>query len=85
MLQQILLDYTKSRLLLDFSRGAQRVSPVCVVVLLGSDGEGASKWPSLHTAETAMRPFSAAKSNFKGTMVLEVTMERLCKGAPAKA
>ena len=26
--------YTKSRLLLDFSRGAQRVSPVCCVLLL---------------------------------------------------
>jgi hypothetical protein len=61
---------TKSSLLLDFRRGAQCVLPVCVGVLLGYDGQGASKWPSLKTAETAVPPFfCAAKSNFKETMV----------------
>ena len=35
--------YTKSSMLLDFSRGAQGVSPVCVGALLGSAGQGASK------------------------------------------
>jgi hypothetical protein len=53
---------TKSSLLLDFRRGAQCVPPVCVVVLLGSDGEGASKWPSLKTAETAVPPSFALQS-----------------------
>ena len=41
-------------MLLDFSRGAQGVSPVYVGVLLGSAGQGARKQTSLHTAETAM-------------------------------
>ena len=64
------VSYTKSRLLLDCSRGAQRVSPVCVGVLLGYDGQGAKKQTSLRMAETAVPPFfSASKSNFKGTMV----------------
>ena len=62
--------YTKSCLLLHLSRGAQRVSPVCCGMLLWFRSAGARKMTSLHTAETAMRPFSAAKSNFKGTMVL---------------
>ena len=44
--------------------------PVCVGVLLGYDGHGESKWPSLNTAETAVPPFfCSAKSNFKVTMV----------------
>ena len=34
---------TKSSLLLDFRRGAQRVPPVCFGMLLGSAGQGASK------------------------------------------
>ena len=38
-----LSSYTKSSLLLDFSRGAQRVSPVCCGLLLSSDGQGARK------------------------------------------
>ena len=64
-------DYTKSSMLLDFSRGAQGVLPVCVGVLLGCAGQGGSKWTSVHTAETAIPPFfCAAKSNFKGPMVL---------------
>ena len=52
---------------LDFRRGAQCVSPirrlyepeappVCVGVLLGSDGQGASKQPILNTSETAVPP-----------------------------
>ena len=61
---------TKSSLLLDFRRGAQCVLPVCVGVLLGSAGQGASKQTSVHTAETAVPPFfCAAKSNVKETMV----------------
>ena len=65
--------YTKNSLHLDFRRGAQRVSPirrlyepeappVCVGVLLGCDGQGASKWPSLNTAETAVPPSFALQS-----------------------
>ena len=69
VLQQILLAYTKSRLLLDFRRVAQCVSPVCVLACsLVPLGRVTSKYTSLHTAETAMPPFFyAAKSNFKGT------------------
>ena len=37
------LYYTKSSMLLDFRRGAQRVPPVCFGVLLGSAGQSASK------------------------------------------
>ena len=40
---KLLVAYTKNSLLLDFRRGAQRVSPVSVGVLLGSHGQGASK------------------------------------------
>jgi len=58
---------TKSRLLLDFRRGAQCVSPVCIGVLLGSDGQGASKADQAQHGSHA--PFSAAKSNFKGPML----------------
>ena len=53
-LTMALNSFTKSRLLLDFSRGAQRVSPirrlyeleappVCCGLLLGWDGQGVSK------------------------------------------
>ena len=45
-------------------------SRLCAAVCsFGSDGQGARKQTSLHTTETAMPPFSAAKSNFKGTKV----------------
>ena len=47
---------TKSSMHLDFRRGAQCVPPVCVGVLLGSDGQGASKQPILNTSETAVPP-----------------------------
>jgi hypothetical protein len=53
---------TKSRLLLDFSRGAQRVSPVCCGLLLGYDGYAVSGETSLHTAESAMPPSFAVQS-----------------------
>ena len=46
---KLLVAYTKNSLLLDFRRGAQRVSPVSVGVLLGSHGQGASKQPILNT------------------------------------
>jgi len=48
----------------------RRLACVFVGVLLGSAGQGASNWTSVHTAETAIPPFfCAAKSNFKETMV----------------
>ncbi len=53
---------TKRSMLLDFSRGVQGASPVCVGVLLGCDGQSASKWPSLKTAETAVPPSFALQS-----------------------
>ena len=53
---------TKIRLLLDFSRGAQRVSPVCCGLLLSSDGYAARKQTSLHTTGTAMPPSFALQS-----------------------
>ena len=62
--------YTKSSLLLDFSRGAQRVSPVCCVLLLWFRWGGCEKVdPYRHGRDGHAPPFSAAKSNFKGTMV----------------
>ena len=58
--------YTKSRLLLDFRRGAQRVSPVCC----GLMGRVRESRPVSTRPRRPCPPFSAAKSNFKGTMVL---------------
>ncbi len=64
--------YTKSRLLLDFRRGAQRVSPVCCGLLLWFRWAGRENVDqSPHGRDGHAPPFSAAKSNFKGTMVLD--------------
>ena len=54
--------YTKSRYLLDFWRGAQASRLCAAVCSFGSDGYGARKWTSLHTAETAMPPSFVVKS-----------------------
>ena len=62
----------KSSMLLDFRRGAQGVSPsrrhrLCAAVCsFGSDGQGARKQTSLHTAETAMPPFPLQSPISKG-------------------
>ena len=64
------MTHTKSRLLLDLSRGAQRVSPVCCGLLLWfrwARGEKVDQSP--HGRDGHAPFFSAAKSNFKGQMV----------------
>ena len=66
---------TKSSLLLDFRRGAQRVPPVCFGMLLGSNG---NRWRASRPVSTRPRrpcPPSLAvlKSNFKETMVSDLS------------
>ena len=64
------MTHTKSRLLLDLSRGAQRVSPVCCGLLLWfrwARGEKVDQSP--HGRDGHAPFYSAAKSDFKGTMV----------------
>ena len=56
---------TKSRLLLDLSRGAQRVSPVCFWRAPWLQNGQASKESSLITAETAMPTFFCGKGQFQ--------------------
>ena len=68
-------------MLLDFSRGAQRVPPVCCALLLGSDGQGVSKYQSPHGRDGHDPFFCAAKSNFKVTMILAKSIEKMEKEA----
>ena len=60
---------TKSRLLLDFRRGAQRVSPVCYGQLLWFRWAGCENADQSPHGRDGHAPFSAAKSNFKGPML----------------
>ena len=61
---------TKSRLLLDFRRGAQRVSPVCCGLLLWFRWAGCEKVDQSPHGRDGHAPFfCAAKSNFKEAMV----------------
>jgi len=62
---------TKSRMLLDFRRGAQRVSPVCCGVLLWFRWAGCGQVDQCPHGRDGHAPFfCAAKSNFKEAMVL---------------